>query len=201
MGRIFYIIGKSSTGKDTLLEHLLADNELDIREIIQYTTRPIRDGEQEGKEYHFITDAEEEKLAAEGKIIEERVYQTVYGPWKYLMADDGAMDLKKHDYAAVGTIESYMKVRDYYGEDLVLPIYIYVETGERLQRALNRERKHEGPKYAEMCRRFLADEADFSDEHLLEAGLLLPDGTYRNGFENVTFDECLQAVKEYILSV
>ena len=201
MGRIFYIIGKSATGKDTFLSELLSDPALGLEEIIQYTTRPIRDGEKEGREYHFITLSDAERFEKAGKVVEERGYHTVHGLWKYMMVDDGATDLSKGDYIAVGTIESYVKVRDYYGKEKVLPIYIYVETGERLQRALNRERKHEGPKYAEMCRRFLTDEADFSDEKLKEAGLLKPDGTYVNGFENAEFAACLAKIKEYILSV
>ena len=45
MGRIFYIIGKSSTGKDSVMRALLRDRKLGLREIIQYTTRPIRDTE------------------------------------------------------------------------------------------------------------------------------------------------------------
>ncbi|MEE0630159.1 MAG: guanylate kinase, partial [Eubacterium sp.] len=44
--------------------------------------------------------------------------------------------------------------------------YIHVEDGVRLQRALNRENTQKNPKYAEMCRRFLADEKDFSKENL-----------------------------------
>ena len=200
MGRIFYIIGKSATGKDSILEAILKDEELKLHEIIQYTTRPIRAGEQEGREYHFITMEQAEAFEAAGKVIESRCYQTVHGPWKYMMVDDGtaAADV---NYAAVGTIESYVKVRDYFGSDRVVPIYIHVETGERLQRALNRERKHAGPKYAEMCRRFLADEAEFCDDNMKAAGLMNEDGTLTNGFENVNFDECVQAVKEFILGV
>ncbi len=198
MGKIFYIIGKSSTGKDTLLENLLLDSELSLHEIIQYTTRPRRDGEEEGREYHFISMARSEELEKEGKVIEARVYQTVHGPWKYMMVDDGQLCLDQENYAAVGTIEAYRKLRDHFGEDRVVPLYIYVETGERLQRALDRERTHEGPKYAEMCRRFLSDEADFDDAHLKEAGLIKEDGSYVNGFENAVFETLFEEVKSLI---
>ena len=201
MSRIFYLIGKSSTGKDSLLEALLADPALHLREIVQYTARPIRDGEQEGREYHFITMAESEELERAGKVVEARVYQTVHGPWKYMLVDDGQIADAACDYIAVGTVESYRKVRDYYGEEAVIPLYIYVETGERLFRALKRERTHDNPKYAEMCRRFLADEQDFSEEKLREAGLLLSDGSCRNGFENVDFQETLQNIREWIIRV
>ena len=200
MHRIFYLIGKSASGKDSILAALLRDRTLKLNEIVQYTTRPIRDGEQEGREYHFITD--EERLAFEkaGKIVECRTYHTVHGEWRYMMIDDGQVDLSKKDYAAVGTVESYKKVREYY-KDAVVPVYIYVETGERLQRALERERNHANPKYAEMCRRFLADEADFDEAHLKDAGLMNEDGTYVSAYENADFETCVGAIREMIRSV
>ena len=79
------------------------------------------------------------------------------------------MDLENEDYLIIGTVESFVKIRDYYGEDKVLPIYIEVDDGIRLSRALERERGQEHPKYEEMCRRFLADQQDFSEENLKAA--------------------------------
>ena len=64
-------------------------------------------------------------------------------------------------------------MRNYYGEDAVCPVYIQVEDGERLARALKREREQTNPKYEEMCRRFLADQSDFSEENILAAGIIL----------------------------
>ncbi len=200
MSRIFYLIGKSSTGKDSVLAALLKDPGLHLKEIVQYTTRPIRDGEKEGREYHFITMEESEALEKEGRVVEERVYQTVHGPWKYLFVDDGQIGDCGEDFIAVGTVESYTKVRDYFGAETVIPIYLYVETGERLQRALTRERSHDHPKYAEMCRRFLADEQDFSEEKLRDAGLLDDQGQVKNSFENVDFDTVLEKIREFIIS-
>lgn len=199
--RIYYLIGKSASGKDSILAALLQDRRLKLHEIVQYTTRPIRDGEKEGREYHFISVAQMDAYEAAGKVVECRTYHTVHGDWHYMMIDDGQVDLSRKDYAAVGTVESYKKLRDYYGEDRVVPFYIHVETGERLQRALDRERSHANPKYAEMCRRFLADEKDFDDAHLRDAGLLKEDGTYYNGFENADFETCVGAIREYIGSV
>ena len=135
MGKIFCIIGKSSTGKDTLYQRILERKDLQLRQIVSYTTRPIRAGEVDGTEY------------------------------------DGNIDLEKNNYLVIGTIASFVKLRDYFSEDAVLPIYIEVEDGIRLQRALDRERCQMHPKYEEMCRRFLADAADFSKEKLQEAGI------------------------------
>lgn len=198
MGKIFYLIGKSATGKDTIADRLLADPALSLKRVVQYATRPIRDGEMDGHEYHFISAEQAEDLDRSGRVIESRTYSTIHGPWRYMFVDDGQIDLSAGDYLAIGTIYSYTKVRDYYGEDKVIPLYIWVETGERLERALRRERKHDG-KYLEMCRRFIADEQDFSDEHLKEAGLMREDGTLVRAFENADREECIDSVTRFIL--
>lgn len=166
MNRIYYMMGKSSTGKDTLYKRIFANKDLQLKTVVLYTTRPIRDGEREGVEYFFCDTKKVEELEAAGKVIERRDYNTVHGIWTYFTVDDGQIDLEKQDYLVIGTLESYHKTREYYGKEHVVPIYIEVEDGERLQRALNREKQQVAPKYEEMCRRFLADSKDFSEENL-----------------------------------
>ncbi len=171
MGRIYCIMGKSSSGKDTIFKLLLDRKDVKLKTIVSYTTRPIRSHEKPGDEYNFVTIQEKDKLLADGKVIEIREYNTVHGPWFYFTVDDGSVDLEQNDYLIIGTVESFVKIRDYYGEDKVLPIYIEVDDGIRLSRALERERAQEFPKYEEMCRRFLADQQDFSEENLKKANV------------------------------
>ncbi len=171
MGRIFCIMGKSSSGKDTIFKILLQRKDVDVNRIVSYTTRPQRSHEKPGEEYNFVSIQEKDRLLAEGKVIEIRKYDTVHGPWFYFTVDDGNLDLNNNDYLMIGTVESFIKIRDYYGVDKVLPIYIEVDDGIRLSRALERERSQEHPKYEEMCRRFLADQQDFSEENLKAAGI------------------------------
>ena len=68
------------------------------------------------------------------------------------------------------------------------------ERAERLERALARERTQEVPKYEEMCRRFLADQNDFSEENILKAGIW-------KRFQNHNLDECVKEIGNYIKSV
>ena len=171
MGKIYYMMGKSSSGKDTLYKEVLKALPK-LKTLVLYTTRPIREGEQEGIEYHFVTNEELERFEKAGKIIEERTYDTVYGAWKYATIEDGQINLAAHDYLVIGTLESYAGMKKCYGAENLVPIYIEVEDGERLSRALSRERQQEQPKYEEMCRRFLADQKDFSEENLEEAGIV-----------------------------
>lgn len=171
MGKIYCLMGKSASGKDTIYNRLLAMEELKLRRVVPYTTRPMRSGETDGETYFFCTQDQVKAFEKAGKIIELRAYDTVYGVWKYFTADDGQICLTESDYLMIGTLEAYEQIRNYFGTEKVRPIYVEVDDGLRLQRALDRERTQEQPKYAEMCRRFLADEQDFSEENLKKAGI------------------------------
>ncbi len=191
MGKIFYIMGKSSSGKDTIYNRLQADEKLQLLNLILYTTRPMREGEIEGREYHFVQREEFESLKQEGKVIESRTYETVYGPWTYFTVADGQMTDTEKSYLGIGTLESYIQLKNYYGEEKICPVYIEVEDGERLKRAIAREEQQTSPKYEEMCRRFLADAQDFSEEKLQQAGI-----TKR--FYNTELENCIKEIKNYI---
>ena len=193
MGKIFYIMGKSSCGKDTIYKKLLDSENCNLKRIVPYTTRPIRNNEKDGVDYYFIDDAKLEEYAGRGLIIELREYNTVHGIWKYLTVDDGNTDLSSNDYITIGTLESYEKMVNYYGSEKIVPILITVDDGVRLERALKRERAQEKPKYAEMCRRFLADEADFADSIVERLGI-------RNIFANDDLETTVGNIENFILS-
>ena len=190
MGKIFYVMGKSSSGKDTIYKQL-RERDKALRTVVPYTTRPIREGETEGVEYFFV---DKDKLARmrEGRqIIEERSYNTKCGVWTYFTADDGQIDLEKYDYLMIGTLVSFEALKTYFGEENVVPVYVEIDDGIRLGRALEREQRQKEPKYAEMCRRFLADSEDFSEEKLRKAGI-------GRRFENEDLERCVEEIGAYI---
>ncbi len=189
---LYVIMGKSSSGKDTIYRKLMEDNELKLNKIITYTTRPARAGEVEGNEYHFVDEAKMNEMDRNGKIIEKRAYDTVYGVWNYFTADDENVKIDRNNYMVIGTLDSYEQLRAYYGEKKVMPIYIEVEDGERLARALEREREQDEPKYSEMCRRYLADEQDFNAERLEKLGI-------KRKYFNNDIQQCMSQIKEQIL--
>ncbi len=184
-------MGKSSCGKDTLYKRILSDPSLPLQTLVPYTTRPMRDGETEGVEYYFRTESQRQELERQGKIIELRSYETVHGIWKYFTVNDHQIHLERHNYLLIGTLESFKKLRSYFGPDTLVPIYIELEDGERLQRALNRERLQTVPGYTELCRRFLADEKDFSQENLQKAGITL-------SFSNHDLEICTENIISFI---
>lgn len=191
MGKIFCLTGKSSSGKDTIYKRILAEESLSLKTLVPYTTRPPRQEETDGVEYHFLTDRQQQELERQGKIIELRAYHTACGVWKYFTVDDYQITLKENHYLIIGTLESYIQLQKYFGADALVPIYIELEDGERLQRALNRERAQAKPKYRELCRRFLADEEDFSEENLKRAGIT-------HSFVNDNLESCIQQIIAYI---
>lgn len=192
MGKMVYLMGKSSTGKDTVYKKLIEKEELQLKQIVPYTTRPIRVGEKQGEEYFFTDEDGYRMLKAQGKVIEARAYHTYHGLWRYFTVDDGNIDLKNHNYIIIGTLESFVKTVEYFGKDRILPVLLEVDDGLRLQRALDRERSQEEPKYQELCRRFLADAEDFSEEKEKEAGITLK-------FSNENLDKCLSEIEDYLL--
>lgn len=190
MGKIFYIMGKSSSGKDTIFKEI-KKRMPQLKDMVLYTTRPIREGEREGVEYHFVNEEQLRSMEEAGLVIEQRAYDTKCGIWYYFTADDGQVDLEKENYLVIGTLESFRAMKKYYGEDVVVPLYVEVEDGLRLSRALERERQEKTPKFEEMCRRFLADSEDFSEEHLKQAGI-------QKRFENVVFEDCVKEMMDQI---
>lgn len=191
MGRIFYIMGKSSTGKDTIYKKLLERCDNTLRRIIMYTTRPIREGERNGVEYFFVDETRRERLAEEGRIIELRSYNTFHGVWNYFTVKDEQIDLEHYDYLMIGTLESYEMTKNYFGREKIVPLYIDLEDGVRLQRALDREKLQKEPCYQELCRRYLADEEDFSPQKLAEAEIV-------KHFYNDDLERCLTEIGQYI---
>lgn len=187
---LYVIMGKSATGKDTIYKKLIENKKLNLHKLVPYTTRPMRTGEIEGNEYHFVSEDRMKELKNEGKIAEFRCYHTVYGDWYYFTADDGA-DIRNAAirYITIGTLEAYISLRKYYGTENVVPIYITVEDFERMRRSLEREKSQPCPSCKEVCRRFLADEEDFADEKLGNAGIDVH-------YENIDLDTCVYTISK-----
>ena len=187
MGRIYYLLGKSATGKDTLYKEILKRRPK-LRTVTMYTTRPIREGESDGVEYFFTGREELERQLASGKVIESRTYQTIAGPWTYYTVDDGQFDVADDESCLmIGTLESYEKMCAYFEAGKMVPVYIEVPDGIRLLRAVKREENQKRPNYREVCRRYLADEKDFSEENLERLGI-----TKR--YQNTDMEMCVEEI-------
>ncbi|MEG2339053.1 MAG: guanylate kinase, partial [Clostridium sp.] len=96
------------------------------------------------------------------------------------------------NYILITTLDSYTSLKNYFSSNRVIPFYVEVEDGVRLERALSRERTQLSPNYSELCRRFLADSQDFSEERLNNCGIV-------KRYINNDLNSCIKAIKEDIL--
>lgn len=194
MGKIFCLMGKSSSGKDTIFKEIRDDKGLNLKPVVSYTTRPKRINETQGVEYLFINEEQLDEFEKADKVIEKRVYYTVHGDWYYCTINDGQIDLNVNNYLLITTLESYESLKKYYGEERVYPLYVDIEDGIRLERALEREKRQANPNYNELCRRFLADNQDFSQENLSKLNI-------NKFYINEDLQECIDEIKNDILNL
>ena len=149
--KIFCLMGFSSSGKDTILKQVLKDID-DVKPIISTTTRPMRKGETEGVEYYFIDDTEFFRRGTD--FVEQRIYHTK-------VKENGIerMELEKDDYLIV-IVDSvgYKELKNYVGNNKIVPIFISAPQEELRARALAR-----GDLEAEVDRRLKDDYERFMD--------------------------------------
>ena len=146
-------IGKAGAGKDSIQKATCELHPLMFHPIVSCTTRPAREGEIEGVDYHYITLNEFTRKVLNGSMLEA----TEFRDWFY----GTTLDSLSKDKINIGVfnpagVEALL-------EDSRLNIIIFevkAPDKQRLMRYLNRE---ELPDCAEMCRRYFTDEKDFSD--------------------------------------
>lgn len=192
MGKIFCFMGKSSSGKDTIFKKVLR-NFPGFEEIVLYTTRPIRAGEVDGVNYYFVDNLVYKQMMQQNLIIESRSYNTVHGVWIYFTSAKN-IDLDNKNYMIINTLEGYAKLKEYFGEENIIPIYIEVDDYNRLLRAIEREKVDSNPKYNELCRRFLADSEDFSEEKILKNGI-------NRRYINNDLNQCISEIENDIYHI
>ena len=158
MRKIFAVMGKASTGKDTLTKMLSETLELPIA--LSFTTRPMRVGEKQGVEYNFISDDDFWDLHGCDLLAEYTSYEVASGEtWHYGLTKE---ELEKAEYVLViVNPDGFRQLTEIYG-DKVCSILIDAPADVRIKRYLDRDTVTE-EKAEECCRRFLADNKDFKD--------------------------------------
>jgi guanylate kinase len=78
-GCLFIVSAPSGAGKTTLVSGLIAADPL-VRKSVSYTTRQPRPGEENGRDYHFVSEEQFERMGADGEFLEmARVHGNLYG--------------------------------------------------------------------------------------------------------------------------
>lgn len=163
MYKIVTLSGKAGAGKDRMMQEVLKvlreeSPEFTINEIVSCTTRPMREGEVDGKNYYFLTHEEFAERLADGTMVEATIFNDwCYGSCLEHMNEDG-INIGVYNPEGVAILQSIPDI-------MVYSIFVDAPDKVRLLRQLNRE---ENPDVKEIIRRFSADEADFSPDNLID---------------------------------
>lgn len=176
MYKIIALIGEAGAGKDSIMQAVLKAAP-SLHEIVSCTTRPMREGEQEGVNYFYLT----KEQFAEKILNMEMLEATCFNDWFYGTSlqslDESVVNIGVFNPDGIDALLESPMVE-------VTVYYVHATDKNRLIRQLNRE---EHPNVDEIIRRFKADKEDFSD--LEFEYQVLP---------NDTFDEYEAAVKTIV---
>ena len=155
--KIIAVMGQAGAGKDSFVNAIIKGNYLSLaKPIISCTTRPIRENEQDGVNYHYLTNEEFAEQVVNGEMLEA----TVFNNWCYGTStknlDKNAINLGVFNPEGVEILRGYDNI------DLIV-IYIVADDKVRLLRQLNRE---EHPDCNEIVRRFGTDKQDFRETRI-----------------------------------
>lgn len=182
--KLITLTGTSACGKDSLLNKILESNK-NIKPIISVTTRPKREGETDGVEYKFITLEELTELYNNEELIEIREYNTKHGMWYYGITKD-SIDVDSDDiYIVIVDVQGVVQLRQYLNSlksdnIKVESVFINCSGKERMFRSLTREQNLNDEQIAEICRRYLDDQANV--------------GAYKEAFDIILRNELPQDI-------
>lgn len=159
---IIVLVGCTSSGKDTILKELISSSNLNVKPIISFTSRPMRSGEVDGREYHFITKEDMLKKISNDEFIEVRSYDVAGSDvWYYGIGEDSICLTSEDTYATIVDISGLQEIKSYLEKhnklNSLTSIFIDCSAQIRILRALQREGKLNDLQVAEICRRNLDD--------------------------------------------
>lgn len=157
---IVILVGKSCSGKDSIRKEL---EKIGYNNIVSYTTRDRRGGEINGVDYWFVNNKEFNKMINDGKLLEYRIYDTVFGEWFYGVGyEEINKVIGKKDGVLILELKGAKKFIEHYGKNNCCVVYVKSSKEIREQRAKKRGSFSE----AEWNRRLKTDDIDFSNENL-----------------------------------
>lgn len=152
MNKLFCILGKSGSGKSTL-EKAISETGI-CKKVVSTTTRPRREKEIEGVDYHYITQDEFYRKLRNNEFIE----YTVYNNWFYGI-EKNAINFDKGSYIVVVEPRGFNMIVNTLPRERVVSIFVDVDDKTRLIRSLLREKN---PDIDEIVRRYQSDKSLFN---------------------------------------
>ena len=130
------LCGKSGSGKNAIRKALINEG---LKPLVTYTTRPMRPGEEDGVDYHFVTDDEFFKMRRDSKFVEWTSYKVESGVWYYgtpVASHDNVVAILNPD--GIKTIKRENNLIVYVSCPQELRIKRCRERGDSYERILNR---------------------------------------------------------------
>lgn len=197
MNKIFCVVGRSGSGKSTIVDKLvrLHSDEFtrvfNISTLTYHTTRKPRKNES-SSEYIFNTEEEFEDSKTHNEILEQREYITENNDILHYYTLKEDIDLDKHNYIVKASFDQYNNYKEYFGEDYVVLIYVYTD----LKRLLNRtiHRAHTYNDMVEACRRFISDDKQFKDLLISPSHIVFNNTDIIQDIDKAV-DDCLKIIK------
>lgn len=171
---IIVLLGKGGSGKDTVM-NMIAKEYKNVQTVVSHTTRPMRKGEIEGKNYYFISDEKFYEMNKNKLFVEKRHYNVITDDspqgcsvWFYGLAQEELENkLDKGHVIVVLDLQGYKELRKYYydHEDLfkktrLVSFYIDIDEEIRFKRYIQRD-EITLANVKEGLRRMEADDRDF----------------------------------------
>lgn len=153
--KLYCLIGRSATGKSTIEKKL---RKYGFLPVVSFTTRPMRQGETNGVDYHFMTDEEANRMLENGQVLE----YAEYNGWKYGTLKQ-SINLDNGSHLIVVNPHGFKQLQDSLGKENVVGIYIHSPLWNLLKRSLDRQPNATENECKEICRRFLSDFDTFKD--------------------------------------
>lgn len=166
---LFVFLGKSASGKDSIMKKFI--EELHMIKVPEITTRPKREGEEEGKNYYFVTNEEFDKEVELGEIRGATFYDTDKGIWKYGIRIEDLVDIVSENDSGAALITNPITFTEMVEKKIfkhvnVVVIYVHRKLKKRLVASIKRDTLANSE---EILNRFLRDEHDFDTNEFLNA--------------------------------
>ena len=179
---VFVLLGKTGSGKSTILNMIQDVHGVDLPKLASYTSRPRRSNEEKSNEYIFLDNSKFDEMVANGCFMEHRKYTVADGSiWQY------GTGFPDSDYSITTMTPDVVPTVKNVAEIKVYPIYIDVSQDIRYKRMKFRESQMETPNYSEMVRRYISDEKRYTQKMMEDAGINDTNTFNNNGF---AFNTC-----------
>lgn len=159
--KLILLIGCMASGKDTILKEMI--NEGYAEPVISHTSRPMRKGEKDGIEYHFVSAEEMLKMKENNEFIEFKSYKAANNEkWYYGVNKNSLEKGLSKNYILIVDISGMRQIKEYFKDDKnmeITTIFLDVDKETRRKRAIRRDNMTL-EKVKEIERRLKADDKE-----------------------------------------